>query len=575
MHDFFGSSIPDFAILSHTWGTEEITYQQWMARDDSEGSLACKSGYQKIIRASQQAREDGLDWIWIDTNCIDKTSSAELTEAINSMFKWYNDSKVCYAYLADVAIADLSARDSTFRRSLWFTRGWTLQELLAPKYLVFYTREWVPIGERSHPRLLLSISKATAIEPMYLTGHRSVTMASVAKRMSWLSKRRTTRDEDIAYCMLGIFGVNMPLLYGEGSKAFLRLQEEIIKVSHDHSLFCWTFTAEVPLDWVSILAPTPGAFERSANYVPKELRQALTPYTITNLGLSIQLPIVHTLTSSFVILNAGLSQQDMSERAGLAVRQDQYSSRAIRTTPILRRHWFPNEPLNIHWSNPQLMHRHEFFVNSRPGILISNPYAQPMLEDLSVLVLMQTTDPRLFKGAEPIGLSPEGYSSYNVACMETPTIETYPPGMFDFQRSLLYLPAINEGEDSTAACLLVLRHESEPSSGYFLYFAARTSARGEKTWSCDVVPRASLSRRKRSGRWPLGEILADFIKKTVKGSAKDPLRLTIGPFLTASRSHTTRAVLLHGSQQGKLWVARRAVEEDNSDVDSNCANAGH
>ncbi|KAI3327867.1 heterokaryon incompatibility protein-domain-containing protein [Xylariaceae sp. AK1471] len=574
VQDFFGSSIPEFAILSHTWGSEEVTYQQWIARNNSKGSLAHKNSYQKIKGAYQQAYEDGLHWLWIDTICIDKTSSAELTEAINSMFKWYMDSKICYAYLADVAAADLSDRDTSFCASLWFTRGWTLQELLAPRDLVFYSREWLPIGSRSDPRLLSAISRTTRIETMYLTGHKSLKMASVAKRMSWLSKRQTTREEDIAYCMLGIFGVNMPLLYGEGPRAFLRLQEEIVKVSYDHSLFCWTFTAKVPRDWVSILAPSPGAFEKSADYIPKELHEDLAPYTITNLGLSIQLPIVHSLTHSFIILNAGLSQQAMNERAGLAVRHDLSSTSAFGSTLRLSRHWFPSEPINISWSEPYAMYHHQFFISSRSDTLLSDPYAQPLLEDLSILVLMQTTQPRLFEGAKPIGFEQRVHSGHNTAYIETPTIETYPPDMFDFQRSVLYLPTLRGGKDHIAACLLVVRHDSEPSSGYFLFFAFKRFAKEEKKWSCDIVPRASLSKRKRSGIWPLGEILTDFIHQTLKSSRKDSLVLTFGPFLTAGRSHITRTVLLQGSGQGPLWHGENRAEEDDSDVDSNCARAG-
>jgi len=169
--------------------------------------------------------------------CIDKTSSAELSEAINSMFRWYQKASVCYAYLADVLKdTDPDKDPEEFSRSRWFTRGWTLQELVAPKNVVFYSRSWKNIGTKE--RLCNTISTITGIDIDTLLGE-DVTFVSVANKMSWASGRRTTRTEDMAYCLLGIFDVNMPLLYGEGKKAFLRLQEEILRSSYDHSLFAW------------------------------------------------------------------------------------------------------------------------------------------------------------------------------------------------------------------------------------------------------------------------------------------------------------------------------------------------
>jgi hypothetical protein len=177
---------------------------------------------------------------WIDSCCIDKTSSAELSEAINSMFRWYQNAQVCYAYLSDVpAIEDLDhyRKDSEFRRSKWFTRGWTLQELLAPEIVVFYNHDWVEIGTKA----LMSgvIRSITNIDRGFLMGESEIKPACVAQKMSWASRRKTTRLEDTAYCLMGLFDVNMPLLYGEGEKAFYRLQLEIIKNSSDESIFAW------------------------------------------------------------------------------------------------------------------------------------------------------------------------------------------------------------------------------------------------------------------------------------------------------------------------------------------------
>ena len=162
-----------------------------------------------------------------DLCCIDKTSSAELSEAINSMYRWYQESGVCYAYLADVP-------PNAFSKSRWFTRGWTLQELIAPSTVIFLDQKWQEIGTKSS--LQRVISEITGIPTDILLGG-DLEDASIAQRMSWASKRETTRVEDAAYCLMGIFSIHMPMLYGEGERAFIRLQEEIMRVSDDHSLF--------------------------------------------------------------------------------------------------------------------------------------------------------------------------------------------------------------------------------------------------------------------------------------------------------------------------------------------------
>jgi hypothetical protein len=227
-----GDSIPEYAILSYTWGsdTEEVTFENL-----KDGTGKDKAGYAKIRFCAEQAGCDGLRYFWVDTCCIDKSSSAELSEAINSMFKWYQQSSVCYVYLADVKAEDLT----TFEEIRWFKRGWTLQELIAPAKLWFFDSEWTRLGGRDEFTDI--ISKTTSIPSSLLSmeGHYGRTKRripfefdnrdplsrfSVAARMSWASNRSTTRPEDMAYCLLGIFDINMPLLYGEGGeKAFLRL----------------------------------------------------------------------------------------------------------------------------------------------------------------------------------------------------------------------------------------------------------------------------------------------------------------------------------------------------------------
>lgn len=228
LEQYYGDQTPQYAIVSHTWdGDNEVTFQEWERRADS--AIRRKTGYAKIMEACHRARADGLRYLWCDTNCIDKTSSAELSEAINSMFAWYRDSQVCYAYLAD-----FQKGTGDFRKSRWYTRGWTLQELLAPNTVIFFDQNWVGIGDKT--MLASQISDITKIHKGALMDRSTIHNYSIAQRMSWAADRETTRTEDIAYCLLGIFDINMPLLYGEGPKAFARLQQQIINVSPDQSI---------------------------------------------------------------------------------------------------------------------------------------------------------------------------------------------------------------------------------------------------------------------------------------------------------------------------------------------------
>jgi hypothetical protein len=231
---FLRKDVPAYAILSHTWGSEEISFEDITGK---RFKRLRKEGWFKIKKCCAQAIEDGLNWVWIDTCCIDKSSSAELSEAINSMYRWYANASVCYVYLKDVVSRGPLVEDKELAVSRWFKRGWTLQELLAPDTIVFYNCHWVDIGTKKS--LHLQISTITGIDTDLLQGYKSPQDFTVAHRMSWASERKTSRDEDIAYCLLGIFDVHMPLIYGEGSRAFVRLQEEILKINEDYTLFLW------------------------------------------------------------------------------------------------------------------------------------------------------------------------------------------------------------------------------------------------------------------------------------------------------------------------------------------------
>ncbi len=267
LEEFFGDDVPKYAILSHTWGPGEVSFQ-WYKLNESDHvtksttHVAERSGgYMKIVQCCAQAKRDGHSYVWVDTCCIDKTSSAELSEAINSMFYWYKSAAVCYALLSDVdgsAARSQDERDSAIRQSRWFTRGWTLQEFLAPREVVFYDAQWTLIAPKAE--LVQLLSSTTGIAPRYIDGSDDIYNASIAQRMSWASKRQTTRMEDMAYCLLGIFDVHMPLLYGEREKAFLRLQEEIIRRTQDHSFLAWGFQMPLDHDYSGLLARSPADF---------------------------------------------------------------------------------------------------------------------------------------------------------------------------------------------------------------------------------------------------------------------------------------------------------------------------
>ncbi|RYP57749.1 hypothetical protein DL770_010592 [Monosporascus sp. CRB-9-2] len=227
---------PEYAILSHTWGedSEEVSYN-----DISAGRLAtAETRPNKVSGCCKQAKEDGYEYVWIDTCCINKTDSVELQEAINSMFRWYENAQICYVFLSDVPPGD-DPQDpqSTFFSSRWFRRGWTLQELLAPPNVRFYDSEWNHLGTKGD--LSDAIENITGIPYSFLLGITELRQASVAQRMSWAAGRVTKREEDIAYCLLGVFGVSMPMIYGEGDKALRRLQEHIMKDIGDDSILAW------------------------------------------------------------------------------------------------------------------------------------------------------------------------------------------------------------------------------------------------------------------------------------------------------------------------------------------------
>ncbi|KAK4214776.1 HET-domain-containing protein [Rhypophila decipiens] len=318
LHEFVGDSVPDYAILSHRWGPEEVSFVE-MKKPKHRDTVKHKNGYDKVSSFCARAQLDGYGWAWVDSCCIDKRSSAELSEAINSMFRWYRLAGCCYVYLGDVSNDDSGSIQGRLEKSVWWTRGWTLQELLAPRRMIFFAQDWFALGYKVNQRrygvmedtkvfdddgrvnLADVISAITNIPVDFLTGRRGLGLACIAQRMSWASRRLTTREEDRAYSLMGLFDVNMPVIYGEGlEKAFTRLQREIMSKSPDQSILLW-YRAEATS--YRLLADSPDCFRNSgtvrslgqgASSSSSTLKKWLgwSSSSMTNLGLRITLPII-------------------------------------------------------------------------------------------------------------------------------------------------------------------------------------------------------------------------------------------------------------------------------------------
>ena len=253
------------------------------------------------------------------SHSIDKTNLVELSEAINSMYRWYANAVICYVYLTDVPSSGKAfenpegvSEGTWFSHSRWFTRGWTLQELIAPKIVEFYASDWSEIGTKLS--LKSAIHDITQIKQDVLTKSVRLADCSVGERMSWAARRETTRDEDIAYCLLGIFDVNIPLIYGEGLKAFRRLQEEIMRTTEDHTLLIWgLFSA--PLNYASALAVHPNMFrnskhkqDRYENVLPIRLDFNVAPTVMTSRGVQLSVPIIVKDSVTYLVLNCDCVQ---------------------------------------------------------------------------------------------------------------------------------------------------------------------------------------------------------------------------------------------------------------------------
>jgi hypothetical protein len=297
LDEFFDASTPKYAILSHTWGAphDEVSFIDMM---DKGPGVQAKAGFAKITQFCRMARLRGHRHAWVDTCCIDKRNSTDLSEAINSMFRYYAECEECFIYLADVApvlLQSESRDDAIWDRlsvSRWFTRGWTLQELIAPRAKLFFTRDWTAI--KTEVSLLGMISTITGVDLRLLQNPLRLDSFCVGVKMSWASRRQTTRSEDMAYCLMGLFGICMPVLYGEGEKrAFRRLQEEIMRVSADQTIFLWKGkTGDPPFHAGGLLARSPSWFANTPRGIGPHHFDAITPFTMTNLGLSVRLHLI-------------------------------------------------------------------------------------------------------------------------------------------------------------------------------------------------------------------------------------------------------------------------------------------
>lgn len=299
LESFLEDAAPPYAILSHTWEQNaEVSFQDIQNLDSAKK----KKGFAKILSTAKKAEDDGLDFVWIDTCCIEKSSSSELQEAINSMFRWYARANVCYVYLSDVSgrpsdtsldkwIESVISGDyltNTLAKAVWMSRGWCLQELIAPEHVKFYAQDWSYLGEKSE--MLDQISAITNIDVSILDHTSPLSSVSIAKRMSWAANRRTSRVEDQAYCLLGIFEVSMPMLYGEGTRAFIRLQEEIVRTSNDQSIFAWGVSAASgEVRNKTLLAESPADFASCYNIT---IWGRPGSHEMTNRGLRITLPLL-------------------------------------------------------------------------------------------------------------------------------------------------------------------------------------------------------------------------------------------------------------------------------------------
>ncbi|KAJ8518481.1 hypothetical protein ONZ45_g4467 [Pleurotus djamor] len=329
---FDQNTVARYAIASHRWDRQELAF---VDREDLKSmEMKKQTAYAKFKGLCKAAEASGCRFVWIDTLCIDNTNAPELDESIRSMFSWYRNAYVCIVYLGQ------SDDESDIAKDTWFSRGWTLQELLAPKRIQFYSRDWNKLGminrcsneaykesspnDESNPesdpklhgedlgsesQLLKNISRVSYVSLEHLIKPLSPCPELAPVAFRYISIRETTRPEDISYCLLGLLDVQMPIAYGEGSeRAFYRLQLACAQSSSDRALFDWRGE---PSRWNSMLACSPKVFKASRSIVQgvgfgdeevlaHENLDEDDSFTFTNSGLRIMMwifPVTLTATA--------------------------------------------------------------------------------------------------------------------------------------------------------------------------------------------------------------------------------------------------------------------------------------
>ncbi|KJA27585.1 hypothetical protein HYPSUDRAFT_862747 [Hypholoma sublateritium FD-334 SS-4] len=285
-----------YAILSHTWIRDvpgDVIYQGWNTRE------RYPAGYRKVAYfCAVAAQAHGVGFGWMDNVCINKDSSSELDESIRSMYKWYRGAHVCISFLSQSW--DLSG----MKDDSWFTRGWTLQELLAPRDNYFYNGNWEYLGSSTDEAIQSAIESASTITRAELEACRrgETDRIPISRRLQLAAKRQVTREEDMAYSLMGLLGVDISVAYGEGTEhAFFRLVREMLSTKKDvldifnHGYYPSRKIIPATIDNYRIRSTTiytpdfEGKLQQSQWQPPSE------PIVLTHLGVRIPLLLVHAL----------------------------------------------------------------------------------------------------------------------------------------------------------------------------------------------------------------------------------------------------------------------------------------
>lgn len=336
LEPFFGSRTrPPYAVLSHTWEPGLPRYSEFAT--DAKNA-ASGPGSTLVRRACDAAQQLGYQYVWVECICVDASSVAEVSEAVNSAYRWFQEAAACLVYLADLPSGD-TYDEGVWRQCQWWTRAWTLPELLAPSTVRFYDRDWQFRGTKSSSPLLGLISRITTISEDVLHDGSLVPQLSVAKRMSWAANRKVWRIEDWAYSLLGIFGVHMQAIYGEGTMSFLRLQDEILKHTRDMSLLAWEARPDDDRPFRGLLASSPVEFARFTSCPPKWTKPLAFEGEIqnSNKGLSITGPIISYPSDGqqVLLLDLGAKHSAPQTKAALVLfRYGDYFVRAASNAAI-------------------------------------------------------------------------------------------------------------------------------------------------------------------------------------------------------------------------------------------------